>query len=142
MAIHPPTAVNVHRHESEYIKFIITIFDKIIATWLLACMFWRCCILYSSYFYQCIHMEKEEKRKGNWLVPMGTVLILYSHHTRIVQVQVRGPKTEYLVDYFHWVAPWFERWSFIASEVVLHVFEYTFCLSLKKGVCYCRYSCK
>lgn len=30
---------------------------------------------------------------------------------------------EYLVDCFHLVAPWFERWSFIASQVVLHVFE-------------------
>jgi hypothetical protein len=35
---------------------------------------------------------------------------------------------------FHSVAPWFERWSFIASRVVFTVFEYFVLSIIKKGV--------
>lgn len=79
--------------------------------------------------------EKEEKRKGNWLVPMGTVLILYSRHTRIVQVQVRGPKTEYLVDLLFIRLPHGSKDGHsLHLKVVFTVFEYFVLSIIKKGV--------
>lgn len=78
LAIHLPTAVNAHHHESEYINFI-TIFIKIIATglygvYVLKVLYCLLIVFLSMHSYG----EEEEKRKGNWVgTNMGTVLILY-----------------------------------------------------------------
>jgi hypothetical protein len=67
----PPTAVNVHHHESESIYNTKNRQDfhhhcERVAK---ACMLGRCCFKFSLIIIKCIHMEKEE---GNGLVQMAT----------------------------------------------------------------------
>jgi hypothetical protein len=103
-------------------------------------------VLYSLLIvFLSMHSYGERREtKGKLVGTNGTVLILYSRHTGIVQVQVRGPKTEYLVDLFFIWLPHGSKdgHSLRLANVVSHVFEYFVLSIIKKRVCYCRYSCK
>jgi hypothetical protein len=107
----------------------------------MACMFWRCCILYSSYFYLCIHKEKKEEK---WNGEIWSWILQWAHGfwfciSQIIKAvewvsECTGSspltkKTEYLVVFVicfsFGFAPWVERWSFIASFVKVFFFTTT-----------------